>query len=69
MTYVYKCVHIHTYLHIQKKAVEAALMHKDQYSRVGVIGLGELMKMLFYKYKNLLNLFIEGRKKTPKHLI
>lgn len=56
------CVHIHTwadtYLHIQKKAVKAALMHKDQYYHVGVIGLGGLMKMLFYKYKNLFNVFV-----------
>lgn len=56
-----------TYLHVQKKAVEAALMHKDQYCHVGVIGLGGLMKMLFYKYKKLFNVFVEGKKKQTKN--
>lgn len=48
-------------MHVQKKAMEAALMHKGQYCCVEVGGLGGLMKMMFYKYKNLLNIFVKEK--------
>lgn len=60
------CVHIHTrahtYMYVQKKAMEAALMHKGQYCCVEVGDLGGLMKMMFYKYKNIFNIFVEEKK-------